>query len=61
MLRLEDAHGSLLSEVGKWQRRHTLMCSLVEQLKSKECKMVLTALAITKSRLLKKWRAIDSQ
>ena len=59
--RLEDAHGSLLSELSKWQRRYTLICSVVEQLKSKECRTVLAALVASKSRLVKKWRAIDQQ
>ena len=59
--RLEDPNGSLLAELGKWQRRHTLISSVVEQLKSKECKTVLATLVANKSRLLKKWRTIDAQ
>lgn len=59
--RLEDAHGSLLSELHKWQRRHSQISSVVEQLKTKECRTVLAALVASKSRVLKKWRAIDLQ
>lgn len=59
--RLEDAHGSLQSELNKWKRRQTQVYSVVEQLKSKECKTVLAAMVASKSRLLKKWRVIDLQ
>ena len=59
--RLEDSQGSPMAEMNKWQRRQTVLCSVVEQLKSKECKMILTALVATKSKLLKKWKSIDVQ
>ena len=61
IIRLEDANGSLLSELSKWQRRQTLISAIVEQLKTKECKTILAALVAIKSRLVKKWRAIDLQ
>ena len=59
--RLEDPHSGPLAEVAKWQRRQVVLTSVVEQLKVKECKTVLTTLAVTKSRLLKKWKTIDMQ
>ena len=59
--RLEDAHSGALAELAKWQRRQIVLTSVVEQLKVKECKIVLTTLAVTKSRLLKKWKTIDMQ
>ena len=59
--RLEDPRSGPLAELAKWQRRQVILTSVVEQLKVKECKTVLTALAVTKSRLLKKWKTIDMQ
>ena len=59
--RLEDSNSGPLSELSKWQRRLTLISSVVEQLKSKESKTVLAALVAAKSRLLKKWKNIDMQ
>ena len=59
--RLEDPSGSLISERNKWLRRQTLISSIVEQLKSKDCKTVLATLVANKSRLIKKWRTIDMQ
>ena len=60
-VRLEDPWSGSLAELAKWQRRQLVLTSVVEQLKVKECKTVLTALAVTKSKLLKKWKTIDMQ
>jgi hypothetical protein len=38
-----------------------IISAIVEQLKSKECKMILATLAASKSRVVKKWRAADLQ
>ena len=59
--RLEDPYSGPLSELAKWQRRQTLLTSLVEQLRSKECRTVVAALVAAKSKLLKRWRSIDMQ
>ena len=61
MCRLEDPHSCPHTELAKWQRRLVVLTSVVEQLKVKECKTVIAALAVTKSRLLKRWKAIDIQ
>ena len=61
LARLEDVYSGALAELAKWQRRQVVLTSVVEQLKVKECKTVLTTLAVTKSRLLKKWKTIDMQ
>lgn len=59
--RLEDPAGSPLSELSKWQRRQTLLSSVVEQLRTKECRAVIALLVAAKSRLLKKWKNTDLQ
>lgn len=49
-----------MSELSKWQRKQLVMNTIIEQLKSRECKNVITALVVLKSKLLKKWKAVDS-
>jgi dynein heavy chain len=49
-----------LSELERWQRKQRLLASLTEQLKSKECKSVISGLISVKSKVLKKWKAVDS-
>ena len=44
----------------RWQRKQRLLGNLTEQLKSKECKSVISALIAAKSKVLKKWKAIDT-
>jgi dynein heavy chain len=48
------------SELDKWQRKQRLLSSLTEQLKTKECKSVISALITSKSKVLKKWKIIDT-
>ena len=58
---MEDPHSSPLSELRKWRQRHYLLSSVVEQLKMKESRTILTALVTSKSRVLKKWKNTDTQ
>ena len=58
--RFMDPNSGPLSELDKWKRRQRLLTNLTEQLKSKECKTVIGVLITAKSRLLKKWKIIDS-
>ncbi|KAK2146614.1 hypothetical protein LSH36_594g02033, partial [Paralvinella palmiformis] len=55
-----DPNAGPLSELDRWKRRLRLLTSITEQLKSKECKGVIGILITGKSRLLKKWKLIDS-
>ena len=55
-----DPNAGPLSELERWKRRHRLLVSITEQLKSKECKAVTHVLVTAKSRLLKKWKIIDA-
>ena len=48
------------SELERWQRKQRLLSNLTEQLKTKECKNVISALISVKSKVLKKWKVIDT-
>jgi dynein heavy chain len=48
------------SELERWQRKQRLLSNLTEQLKTKECKSVMSALITAKSKVLKKWKIIDT-
>jgi dynein heavy chain, axonemal len=48
------------SELERWQRKKRLLSVLTEQLKTKECKSVISALISVKSKVLKKWKNIDT-
>jgi dynein heavy chain len=48
------------SELERWQRKQRLLSNLTEQLKTKECKSVISALITAKSKVLKKWKIIDT-
>ena len=61
LLRLEEPNGMLLAELQKWERRQVQLCSIIEQLKWRDCKSVLTSLLASKSRLIKRWKAVDVQ
>lgn len=54
-------HPSLgpMSEIDRWTRKQRLINNLLEQLKSKECKAVIGALITSKSKVIRKWKAID--
>ena len=49
-----------LSELERWQRKQRLLSSLTEQLKTKECKSIISGLITVKSKVLKKWKAVDA-
>ncbi|CAF1326895.1 unnamed protein product [Adineta steineri] len=57
----DSTHPSLgpLSEIDRWARKQRLINNLLEQLKSKECKAVIGALITSKSKVIRKWKAID--
>ncbi|CAF4155886.1 unnamed protein product, partial [Rotaria sordida] len=57
----DSMHPSLgpLSEIDRWTRKQRLINNLLEQLKSKECKAVIGALITSKSKVIRKWKAID--
>ena len=48
-------------ELERWHRQQRLLTSIAEQLKSKDCKTVIGVLITCKSRLLKKWKIVDSR
>ena len=60
IFRFLDPNAGPLSELERWKRRLRLLTSITEQLKGKECKAVMGVLITAKSRLLKKWKLIDS-
>ncbi|XP_077973667.1 uncharacterized protein LOC120348568 isoform X2 [Styela clava] len=57
--RLLDVHSGPLTEVDRWHRRQRVLATIMEQLKTKECKNVIGVLIQAKSKLLKKWKAMD--
>lgn len=59
--RFMDPTSGPLSELDRWRRRQRMLSSIMEQLKGKECKMVIGVLITTKSKVLKKWKAIDAR
>lgn len=48
------------SELDRWQKKQRLLSNLTEQLKTKECKSVVSALITAKSKVLKRWKIIDT-
>lgn len=50
-----------LTESHVWHRRQKHLVGITEQLKTKECKGVIAILITGKSKLLKKWKLIDSR
>lgn len=56
-----DPFAGPLSELEKWKRRQKLLTSVTDQLKSKECKGVIAILITAKSKVLKRWKAIDAR
>ena len=55
---LESCTGPIV-EIHRWKRRNLLLTSIIEQLKTKESKAVITTLIANKSKYLKKWRSVD--
>lgn len=56
-----DPFAGPLSELEKWKRRQKLLTSITDQLKSKDCKGVIAILITAKSKVLKRWKAIDGR
>ena len=56
-----DPFAGPLSELDKWKRRQKLLMSVTDQLKSKDCKGVIAVLITAKSKVLKRWKAIDAR
>lgn len=48
-----------MDELDRWRRRHQKLTMLTDQLKNKECKAVISALIMSKSKLMKRWKVID--
>ncbi|KAM4694307.1 uncharacterized protein O3C94_004765 [Discoglossus pictus] len=57
--RVLDITTTPLTELERWHRRQKLLGLITEQLRGKECKTVIGLLISAKSRLLKKWKAVD--
>ena len=56
-----DPFAGPLTELEKWKRRQKLLTSVTDQLKSKDCKGVIAILITAKSKVLKRWKAIDGR
>ena len=56
-----DPFAGPLIELDKWKRRQKLLTSVTDQLKSKDCKGVIAVLITAKSKVLKRWKAIDAR
>ena len=56
-----DPFSGPLTELEKWKRRQKLLTSVTDQLKSKDCKGVIAILITAKSKVLKRWKAIDGR
>ena len=50
-----------LTESHLWHRRQKHLIGITEQLKTKECKGVIAILITGKSKILKKWKFIDTR
>ncbi|CAH2249064.1 Hypothetical predicted protein [Pelobates cultripes] len=57
--RVQDITSTPLTELERWNKRQKMLGFLIEQLRGKECKAVVGLLISAKSRLLKKWKAVD--
>ncbi|XP_041462850.1 dynein heavy chain 8, axonemal-like [Lytechinus variegatus] len=58
--RFMDPTSGPLNELERWRRRQRMLSSIIEQLKGKECKTVIGVLITSKSKIIKKWKAIDA-
>ena len=56
-----DPTSGPMSELERWRRRQRMLANIMEQLKGKECKTVIGVLITSKSKVLKKWKAIDAR
>ena len=49
-----------LTELERWCSNQRVLVDVTDQLKTKESKAVLGALVLAKSKLMKKWKALDA-
>ncbi|KAM4043310.1 dynein axonemal heavy chain 5-like isoform 1-T1 [Anomaloglossus baeobatrachus] len=57
--RVLDITTTPLTELDRWHHRQKILGLITEQLRGKECKSVIGIMISTKSRLLKRWKAVD--
>ncbi|KAG8582073.1 hypothetical protein GDO81_007906 [Engystomops pustulosus] len=57
--RVLDITTTPLTEIERWHHRQKMLSFITEQLRGKECKSVIGIMISSKSRLLKRWKAID--
>ncbi|XP_068137634.1 dynein axonemal heavy chain 5-like isoform X2 [Hyperolius riggenbachi] len=57
--RVLDITTTPLTELQRWHQRQKMLGLITEQLKGKECKSVIGVIIAAKSRLLKRWKAVD--
>ncbi|GAB1604755.1 dynein axonemal heavy chain 5 isoform X2 [Argonauta hians] len=50
-----------LSELKKWRRKYEILETIIGQLKNRECKSVISCLIAGRSKILRKWKLIDSR
>ncbi|XP_045497912.1 dynein axonemal heavy chain 8 [Colias croceus] len=60
-LRREPSNIGPLAELDHWRRQLTTFTSIIEHIKSDPCQMYIHTLIRAKSKLIKKWRALDNQ
>lgn len=54
-----DSNAGPLSELSRQRRRLRLFLGLVDQLKTRESKTVVSIIMMAKSKLIKKWKQVD--
>ncbi|XP_018425842.1 PREDICTED: dynein gamma chain, flagellar outer arm-like [Nanorana parkeri] len=57
--RFLDISTTPLTELQHWHQRQKMLGFITEQLRGKECKSVIGVIISAKSRLLKRWKAVD--
>ncbi|XP_063775387.1 uncharacterized protein LOC134910927 [Pseudophryne corroboree] len=57
--RVLDITTTPMTELERWHQRQKILGLITEQLRGKECKSVIGVLIYAKSRLLKRWKAVD--
>lgn len=58
--RLFSTNSGPMTEVEKWKRKQKILLNITQQLKSKQCKQVISSLVAGRSKMLRKWKLIDS-
>jgi len=56
-----DANAGPLTDLDRLRRHYRLLLSITDQLKTKQSKTILAALILAKSKVIKKWKTIDSR